>query len=114
MRVPQLFHLLVGGGVVQPSLVERLDFYPGSYDASFGRYAGGIIDAETRAARRDGHHLDAQLRVYDVARRTSSRCRTAWASRCPARTAGRRPHRLVPRGHRISYGDYQLRLDWKA
>src|SRR5262249_26312800 len=51
MRVPQLFHVLVGGGVVNGRLIDRVDFYPGSYDASFGHYAGGILDAETKAAR---------------------------------------------------------------
>src|SRR5581483_7408151 len=66
MRVPQLFHLLVGGGVVHARLVESLDFYPGSYDATFGHYAGGIIDAQTRAARPDGYHGEVEVRLYDI------------------------------------------------
>ena len=49
--VPQLFHLLVGGGVIHARFVDRFDFIPALYDASFGRYAGGIIDARTAARR---------------------------------------------------------------
>lgn len=67
MRVPQLFHLLVGGGVVHARLVEQMDFYPGAYDASFGRYAGGIIDAKTRPARSDGYHAELELRLFGSA-----------------------------------------------
>ena len=67
MRVPQLFHWVVGGGVVHPRLIDRLDFYPGVYDVSFGHYAGGVIDSETRPARGDGRaHGEVELRIYDV------------------------------------------------
>lgn len=66
MRVPQLFHLMVGGGVVHARLVEQMEFFPGAYDASIGRFAGGVIQAETRPARTDGYHGEAELRVFDV------------------------------------------------
>ena len=66
MRLPQLFHLLVGGGVVHASLVDRLDFFPSGYDVTFGRFAGGIVAASTRPARSDGQHFEAALRVYDA------------------------------------------------
>src|SRR5439155_7279655 len=58
LRVPQLYHLLIGGGVVHPRLLDRLDFYPGAYDATFGRIAGGVIDSETRPSREAGVHGD--------------------------------------------------------
>jgi hypothetical protein len=114
MRVPQLFHLLVGGGVVHARLVERLDFYPGAYNASLGRYAGGVIDADTRSAR-PGYHGEAELRIYDVS--------------AVAELGLPKDVRLTVSGHYgfpgpivkaiddridLSYWDYQMRLDWKG
>lgn len=115
MRVPQLFHVLVGGGVVHARLVDSLDFYPGAYDASFGRYAGGIIDAKTRAARKDGYHGELELRLYDL----------SGLVELPLP----RDVRITVSGHYgypgpivkafdprvdVSYWDYQMRLDWKG
>jgi hypothetical protein len=66
MRVPQLFHLLVGGGIAHARLVDQIDFYPGAYDASLGRYGGGIIDGKTRGARADGYHGELEIKLYDI------------------------------------------------
>lgn len=66
MRLPQLFHLLVGGGVVHGGLIERVAFHPGAYDVTYGRLSGGVIAAETRPARDDRHHVEAELRLFDV------------------------------------------------
>ena len=115
MRVPQLFHLLVGGGVIHARFVDQIDFYPGAYDASFGRYAGGIIDAKTRPAGTDGYHGELELRLYDLSA----------AVELPL------PHgvRVTVSGHYgypgplvhaidnridVSYWDYQLRLDFRG
>lgn len=116
MRVPQLFHFIVGGGVVHPELVDRLDFYPGAYDVSFGHYAGGIIDAETRPARGDAPvHAQAELRLYDVS--------------ALVEVKGPGGLRIATGGHfgfpsyivhafddkaNITYWDAQLRADWKT
>jgi hypothetical protein len=115
MRVPQLFHLLVGGGVVQPRLVEHIDFYPGSYDATFGRFAGGIIDAETRPARRDGQHAEVQLRPWEAAATVELALprnvgiTLSGAYGWPGAFIG-----LLQHGTDVNYGDYQLRLDWRG
>ncbi|MSP59736.1 MAG: hypothetical protein EXR72_05230 [Myxococcales bacterium] len=66
MRVPQLFHLLIGDGSLAPGLVERVDFYPGGFDASFARATGGLSDIETRAARSDGLHGEVDVRLHEV------------------------------------------------
>jgi hypothetical protein len=115
MRVPQLFHFLAGGGVVHGRLVDRIDFYPGTYDVSFGRYAGGIVDAETRPARSDGHHGEIELRLYDIS--------GLFEFKLPNGV------RLEVSGHygypsfiiqavepkvSLQYADYQLRLDWRG
>jgi hypothetical protein len=115
MRVPQLFHFLVGGGVVHGRLVDRLDFFPGAYDVSFGRYAGGIIDSETRPARPNGYHADVELRLYDV----SALGEAALPRGVRIEVAGHYGypsfiiHAIEPRVS-LEYGDYQLRLDWRG
>ncbi len=115
MRVPQLFHFLVGGGVVHARLVDRLDFYPGTYDASFGRYAGGIIDAETRPARRDAPHGEVELRLYDVSAVAEARLPGDLLVTASGHFGYPGPIiRLVEPDVDIQYWDYQLRLDWKG
>jgi hypothetical protein len=113
MRLPQLFHLLVGGGVVHPRFVDRLEFYPGSYDASLGRYAGGIIDSETRGASPTGTHGEAQIRFFDV----SAALETALPHDLRVTVSGSygwpgQLVRLFSPGTDVEYADYQLRADW--
>ena len=115
MRVPQLFHFLVGGGVVHGRLIDRLDFYPGSYDASFGRYAGGIVDAETRPARQTGYHGEVELRLYDI----SLYAEAALPKEVRLEVSGHYGYpgfliRLVEPQVDLQYGDFQLRLDWRG
>ena len=114
MRVPALFHLLVGGGVVNPRLVDRIDFFPGAYDASFGRYAGGIIDAETRPARADGPHAEVELRPLEV----SGLGELHWKDLRVA-VAGNygNPTPIVnvfSPGANLQFWDYQVRVDWRG
>ena len=131
MRVPQLFHFLIGGGVVHGDLIDHVDFYPGAYDVSFGRYAGGVIDSETRPARNDGQHLDLQLRLYDIAALAEFRipvkpCKGEEGKPPPASCDS---VRIAVAGHYgyptyiiraidpridLQYGDYQLRVDWRG
>lgn len=115
MRMPQLFHLMVGGGVIHPQLVDDLTFFPGAYDASLGRYAGGVISATTRPARADTHHAQLEVRLFDVS----------------ALVELALPHdlRITASGHYgypgpivsaiddrvdLNYWDYQLRVDFRG
>ncbi|MBI3205888.1 MAG: TonB-dependent receptor [Myxococcales bacterium] len=65
VRVPYLYHLLIGPSVVQPALVERVDLHPGGYPARFGRYAGGIVSAETTPPQTELHG-EGNLRLFDA------------------------------------------------
>jgi hypothetical protein len=116
MRVPQIYHLLPGeNGVVNGRIVERLDFYPGAYDVSFGRYAGGIVDAETRPARGDGQHAEAQLTLWDAS--VLAELKLPKDVRVEAAGHYAFPSYLLnlyDKGTKLEYGDYQLRLDWKG
>ncbi len=115
MRLPQLFHFLIGGGVVASRLVDRVDFYPSAYDASFGRFAGGIIDGETRAARNDGYHAELELKVYDLGAIVEAklpkgvRLTVSGKYGFPGYLV-----RLFQERADLQYWDFQLRLDWKG
>jgi hypothetical protein len=65
IRVPQLFHVLLGPAVIPPSLIKGLDVYEGGYPASYGRFAGGIIAAETQSPS-DTLHGQASVRLTDA------------------------------------------------
>src|SRR5262249_50015460 len=115
MRVPQLFHFLIGGGVVHGRLIDRLDFYPGVYDVSFGRYAGGVVDAETRPARSDGQHGEVELRLYDLSALGEAKLPGGVALEVGGHSGYRGPLiGLFERGVDVQYWDYQARLDWKG
>jgi TonB family protein len=65
VRVPYLFHVAIGPSVIHPGLVERVDLYSGGYPARFGRFAGGIVSAETTTPRADLHG-EANVRLFDA------------------------------------------------
>jgi TonB family protein len=56
VRVPQLYHLLVGNSVVHPDFIEAIDFYPANAPTRFGRISGGVINATVAKARDDRVH----------------------------------------------------------
>ncbi|MGC4093079.1 MAG: TonB family protein [Polyangiaceae bacterium] len=65
VRVPFLYHVAIGPSVIHPGLVDRVDLYPGGYPASLGRYAGGVVSAETTAPRASLHG-EANIRTFDA------------------------------------------------
>jgi hypothetical protein len=116
MRVPQLFHLVLVDGVVHPRILDHIDFYPGSYDATFGRYGSGIVDAGTRPARNDApYHGDLELRLFDVSALAETRIPGGVTVLAAGRYGFPGPliHLLAP-GVDVSYWDYQLRVDWRG
>lgn len=48
VRVPMLYHVLLGPAVVQPELLDRVDFLPGSLPVRYGQLTGGVVDARIR------------------------------------------------------------------
>jgi len=65
IRVPYLFHAAAGPSVINPALVEKVDLYAGGYPAKFGRYAGGIVSAESTEPNPTWHG-EAVLRLIDA------------------------------------------------
>lgn len=58
-----LYHLASGPGVLPPSLVSEIQFYPGGYPADFGRFAGGVIAIDIADPPTDRWHLDVEVDV---------------------------------------------------
>ena len=65
IRVPLLFHVGPGPSVISPGFVERVDLFPGSFPARFGRYSGAIFAGETSAPSERAHG-EGQLRIFDA------------------------------------------------
>lgn len=63
--IPQLFHFGGLTSVIAPSLVERVDVYPGNFSVRYGRAVGGIVEATLREPRRDAFHALADVSVVD-------------------------------------------------
>lgn len=116
MRVPQLFHMVFVEGVVHPRMLDRLDFYPGGFDATFGRVGSGVVDAATRPGRTDAPARgEFELRLYD----TSALIETRIPGGVAVLIAGRYGYPgpilgAVEPGVNLVYWDYQLRVDWKG
>ena len=65
VRVPGLFHLGVGPAVMYPAIIDKVDLYKGAYPVSFGRFAGGVLSADTvRPGERT--RADWTLRLFDA------------------------------------------------
>ena len=113
MRLPQLFHLVVGGGVVHRRLIDHMDFYPSAYGAAFGRTAGAVAAAETRPAR-DGYHGEVQVRLFDVS--ALAEATLPGDVRVVAAGSYGYPGPLLKAiaGLDLNYWDYALRADWRG
>jgi hypothetical protein len=112
IRVPALFHFALGPSVIHPYFFESLEFFPGGYPARFGRYAAGIISADTRAAADDRVHASVDVRLFDAGAIVSAPLPGGGAVAVAGRysyTAGLVS--LLSQDVRLSYWDYQLRAD---
>lgn len=61
IRVPQLFHALVGPAVLHSALIDRVDFFSGSPPARFGRLMSGAVEAQLKRPRANGFGAQASL-----------------------------------------------------
>ncbi|HEU4536418.1 MAG TPA: TonB-dependent receptor plug domain-containing protein, partial [Polyangiaceae bacterium] len=65
--VPNVYHFGGFSSVLPTESLEKIDFYPSNFGASYGRAIGGIVDVRTRGARQDGkHHGLAQVDLIDA------------------------------------------------
>jgi hypothetical protein len=115
IRVPALFHFALGPSVIHPYFYDSLEFYPGGYPARFGRYAAGIVAAETRGPATDRPHVSVDVRLFDAGAMVSAPLPGNGA----VAVAGRYSYTatlasLLNEEVRIEYWDYQLRADRRA
>ncbi|NPC83797.1 TonB-dependent receptor, partial [Pyxidicoccus fallax] len=61
VRVPMLYHLLLGPAVVQPDFIDTLDFYPGTPPVQYGRLLGGAVEGRLSRPREDRLHATATM-----------------------------------------------------
>ena len=48
IRLPIIFHLTGTTSVLQPDVVEAVDYLPGGYGVQYGRSMGGVVDIRTK------------------------------------------------------------------
>jgi hypothetical protein len=116
IKVPSLFHLALGPSVINPLLIDQLNFYPGSYPVQFGRYVGGLVSATTAAPPVDRPRAVIDIRALDSGAIVTSplpdgRGSVALAGRYSY--TGYLVSRFSPQ-YSLGYWDYQLRADHTA
>jgi hypothetical protein len=65
IRVPLLYHALLGPSVIHPGLIDHVDIFRGAAPARYGGTAGATIAAESREPLQQAGG-EANLRVFDV------------------------------------------------
>jgi hypothetical protein len=65
VRVPLLWHALVGPSVIHPATLDKVTIYRGGYPANYGRYAGAIVTADTVSASPESRG-EAGIRLVDA------------------------------------------------
>lgn len=115
IRVPYLYHVGLGPSVIHPGIVDRVDLYGGGYPARYGRYAGGIVAAETTEPHFEPH-AEWNVRLFDA----GALAETGFAGdRGSIAVGGRYSYTaavislLAPRAV-LDYRDYQLRATYRV
>jgi hypothetical protein len=115
IRVPLLFHLGIGQGVIHPSLIDHVDFYPGAAPASYGGLAGATIAGVTRDPATKPHG-EVNVRLFDA----GALLETPLADgRGSALVAGRYGYpgpliSAITPSVSLGYWDYQTRATWRV
>ncbi len=65
-RVPILYHFLGGPSVLTPSLIDKIDFYPGGFGVHYGRATAGVLDVTTKTDLATQVHGNADLNLLDA------------------------------------------------
>ncbi|HZU85230.1 MAG TPA: TonB-dependent receptor, partial [Polyangiaceae bacterium] len=108
--VPALFHIGPGPSIVPPALVERIDYFPSTPPARYGRFVGGVVAAET-APPSPTARAEASVRLFDA----SAFAEAPLGGGASALVAGRYGYpnlllSLVAPHLSLTYSDYTLRV----
>lgn len=66
VKVPILFHVAIGPSIVHPYFIDQVDFYPSGAPVRLGRYASGMIEGRTKAARKDRVYGEFEIKLTDA------------------------------------------------
>jgi TonB family protein len=64
--IPLLYHFAGGPSVITPSIIDRIDFFPGAYGAKYGRALAGIVDVGTRPPEPKRFHGLVDIDLFDA------------------------------------------------
>lgn len=103
IRVPLLFHVGIGEGVIHPALIDHIDFYPGAAPAAYGGSAGAVINGQTRDPAATPHG-EANVRLLDAGALVESRSAMAWGVPSSPGATGIRGRSSVPSRRRCGSG----------
>ncbi len=111
--LPSLFHIGPGPSVVPSALIERVELFPGTAPARYGRFAGGVIAGSTTAPSTVATG-EASLRLFDA----SAIVEVPIDAASTALVAGRYGYPNLLLGAfapnlSLAYGDYTIRLTRK-
>jgi hypothetical protein len=114
IRVPLLFHVGLGEGVIHPALVDHVDFYPGAAPATYGGFAGATIAGHAREPATTWHG-EANLRLIDAGALVEVPIDDG---RFTVLAAGRYGYpgpilRAITSAVALNYWDYQTRAAWR-
>lgn len=115
IRVPLLFHVGIGEGVIHPALIDHVDFYPGAAPAAYGGAAGAVIAGQTRDPATTPHG-EVNLRLIDAGALLES---PFDGERGTALVAGRYGYPgpildAITSTVRLGYWDYQARATFRV
>jgi hypothetical protein len=65
VRLPLLYHAVVGPSVIHPGIIERVSFYPGVAPLRFGGFAGPTVSVTTREPS-GSLTAEGNLRLFDA------------------------------------------------
>jgi TonB family protein len=115
IRVPLLFHVGVGEGVIHPALIDHVDFYPGAAPAAYGHAAGAVIAGQTRDPATTPHG-EVNLRLIDSGALLETPVDDGRGS---VLVAGRYGYpgpvvSAITSTVQLGYWDYQTRATWRV
>jgi hypothetical protein len=115
IRVPMLYHAFVGPAVIHPGFIDTTELYRGGYPARYGRFAGGIVAAETTPPA-DRARGEAHVRLFDAGAMVEAPFASGKGS---AAIGGRYSYTalllslLVLDDTQLEYWDYQARASYE-
>ncbi|QRN99048.1 TonB-dependent receptor [Archangium violaceum] len=128
VRVPMLYHLLLGPAVVHPEFIDSIDFQAGAPPVRYGRTLGGAVDGRLSRPREKGLHASAYADLLNAGgfvevpieetgtsvtvsgRLSYSALLVSLAANALSVTSGEE----VSSGYRADFWDYQARVEQKV